>query len=136
MKINQILSITILFLVLMSCEDGLNCLIPKSAQLKNKTFPVATVDSYYYADLKAEINNEPRDQDYDYFFEVEGLPEGMDYFVNFRTISIEGSPQVSGTFDFTIYLFVEGPFGNQYDGSERPICDQSTSKNYTLIVED
>jgi len=135
MKIHQQLSIIIFVFLFSSCEDGLNCLIPKSAELQNKTFPIANIDDYYYSDLRAEINNEPRDDDYDYYFEVEGLPMGIDYFVNFRTISIEGTPEESGTFKFTIYLFVEGPFGEQYDGSEGPICDESTSKTYTLIVE-
>ena len=83
--------------VIFGCEDGLNCIIPKEPELPNKSFPIASTETYYYADLRAEINNEPRDDDYDYFFEIEGLPLGLDYFVNYRTISIEGTPELTGT---------------------------------------
>lgn len=128
-----ILFISSLFLFL-GCDDTLNCLIPKEPELDNKTFPIGSTESYYYVDLKAEINNEPRDDDYDYYFEVEGLPLGMDYFVNYRTISIEGTPEETGVFDITIYIDVEGPF-RDYDEEPSILCNNSTSKTYTLIIE-
>ena len=127
------LLVSILFLCL-GCDDALSCLIPKEPELDNKSFPIGSIESYYYVDLKAEINNEPRDDDYDYYFEVEGLPLGMDYFVNYRTISIEGTPDETGVFDITIYVDVEGPF-RDYDEDPSPLCDYSTSKTYTLIIE-
>lgn len=121
-------------LLFLSCDDPLSCLIPREPELSNKSFPIASTESYYYTDLRAEINNEPRDDDYDYYFEVSGLPLGMHYFVNYRTISIEGTPEITGTFDITIYLDVDGPFR---DYGEEPdlLCDYSTQKTYTLIVE-
>jgi len=120
-------------LLFLSCDDELNCLIPREPELPNKSFPIASTTSYYYTDLNAEINNEPRDDDYDYYFEVEGLPLGMDYFVNYRTISIEGTPETLGTYDITIYLDVDGPFRN--DDEQVILCNYSTQKTYTLIVE-
>ena len=58
----------------------------------------------------------------------------MDYFVNYRTISLEGTPEVSGIFDIIIYLDVEGPFRNDYDDPD-VLCNYGTSKTYTLIIE-
>ena len=126
---------TLLFLALVSsCREPL-CIFPKEPQLPNKEFPIGSTESYYYVDLSAEINNEPRDNDYDYYFDVVGLPAGMDYFVNYRTISLEGTPEVSGIFDIVIYLEVEGPFRNDYDDDPVELCNYGTSKTYTLIVE-
>lgn len=124
----------LLCLLFFSCRE-LDCLIPQEPELPNKSFPIASTESYYYVDLRAEINNEPRDDDYDYYFEVEGLPIGMDYFVNFRTISIEGTPELSGIYDIIVYLDVDGPFRDYFDEVPNVLCNYSTSKTYTLIVE-
>ncbi|MCT4630015.1 hypothetical protein [Winogradskyella sp.] len=131
MKKHLLLSV-LLFLLIFSCDEPL-CVFPKEPELDNKEFPIGSTESYYYVDLKAEINNEPRDNDYDYYFDVVGLPQGMDYFVNYRTISLEGTPEESGIFDITVYLDVEGPFRD--DDESDVLCDYSTSKTYTLIIE-
>lgn len=134
MSSNKSLLSILVFILLFSCEDPI-CVFPKEPELPNKQFPVGSTESYYYVGLTAEINNEPRDDDYDYFFDVVGLPLGMDYFVNYRTISLEGTPLESGTFQVTIYLDVDGPFRDNYDEDPDVLCDYSTSKTYTLIIE-
>jgi len=135
MKTYQVILICFSFFLLFACEDALNCIIPKEPELDNRAFPIGSIDTYYYIDLNAEINNEPRDDDYDYFFEVEGLPLGIDYYVDYRTISIEGTPEQTGTFDITIYVYVEGPFRANVDEEPDLLCDYSTFKTYTLIIE-
>ncbi|WP_426430711.1 hypothetical protein ACPX19_14285 [Winogradskyella sp. HB-48] len=122
------------FVLVFSCDDNL-CIFPKEPELPNKEFPIGSTESYYYVDLTAEINNEPRDNDYDYYFDVVGLPSGMDYFINYRTISLEGTPEESGIFEITIYLEVEGPFRNDFDDNPDVLCNYGTSKTYTLIIE-
>ena len=129
------LLITLLFLTFaFSCDEPL-CIFPKEPELANKQLPIGDTEHYYYVDINAEIKNEPRDNDYDYYFDVVGLPLGMDYFVNYRTISLEGTPEESGVFDITIYLEVEGPFRNDYDDDTDVLCNYGTSKTYTLIIE-
>jgi hypothetical protein len=129
------LLITLLFMALaLSCDEPL-CIFPKEPELPNMQFPIGDTESYYYVDLDAEINNEPRDNDYDYYFDVIGLPAGMDYFVNYRTISLEGTPEESGVYDVTIFLEVEGPFRNNFNEEPDVLCNYGTSKTYTLIIE-
>ena len=135
MKNSRFFPLIFLMFLFFSCEDILECIIPKEPELANKEFPVGNTENYYYVDVRAEINNEPRDDDYDYYFDVNGLPQGMDYFVNYRTISIEGTPEETGTFDVTIYLDVDGPFRNDFNDNGDVLCNYSTSKTYTLIIE-
>jgi hypothetical protein len=135
MKSTRSYTILLLSVLLFNCEDVFNCIIPREPELQNKEFPIGNMESYYYVDLRAEINNEPRDDDYDYFFEVSGLPEGLDYFVNFRTISIEGDALERGVFNVTIFLEVDGPFRDDFQDDVEVLCDYSTSKTYTLIIE-
>jgi hypothetical protein len=132
MKRHQFIPVLILYFVF-SCSEPL-CVFPKEPELANKEFPIGNTEDYYYVDLNAEINNEPRDDDYDYYFDVEGLPQGMDYFVNYRTISLEGTPEETGTFTIIIYLDVDGPFNN-FDEEPERLCNYSISKSYTLIIE-
>lgn len=132
MRKHYLLLLLLLSFFTFGCQNILDCIIPVEAELPNAEFPIGSTETYYYKQLTAEVNNEPRDDDYDYFFDVAGLPEGMDYFVNYRTISIEGRPLEAGTYTITIYLFVEGPFN---DNNETILCDEDTSKSYTFIIE-
>lgn len=141
MKKIKLLPLLLCFLCF-SCEDFWDCAIGRSAYIPDKTFPVGSTTSYYYVEFDAEVENEPRDNDYDYFFEVSesSLPAGLDYFVNYRTLSIEGTPTETGTFEVDVYLYVEGPLEEEYDGSGNvyyndPLCDSSIRKTYTLIIE-
>lgn len=135
MKIAHYLLFSFMVLLFFGCSDLLTCIIPKEPELGNKEFPIGSINTYYYVDLDAGIRNEPRDNDYDYFFDVEGLPLGLSYYVNFRTISIEGLPIEPGTYDITIYLEVDGPFRNQDDDVPEMLCGYTTSKTYNLIIE-
>jgi hypothetical protein len=136
MKASKILLLFFSF-TLLGCNDFLECLVDRRPELSNEQFPIANTESYYYVDIRAEINNEPRDDDYDYFFEfTDSLPAGLDYFVNYRTISIEGTPEESGTYRITLNVYVDGPFRNGFVEDNTVLCDYSASKTYTLIVEE
>lgn len=135
MKVHRFL---LIFLALFfSCADFWGCLIPKAPELEHKELPIGSTEIYYVVERDAGINNEPRDNDYDYFFNVEGLPLGLDYFTDFRTISIEGIPEVAGTFDITITITVsvDGPFRPIIDEEPEILCSYTTSKTYTIIIE-
>jgi len=132
MKKHYLLLLLSLSFLNFGCESFFDCIIPLEPELPNAQFPIGSTETYYYTDLTAEVNNEPRDDDYDYFFDVVGLPVGMDYFVNFRTISLEGNPEETGTFEVTVRLWVDGPFNNNNDSI---LCNDTTSKTYLLIIE-
>ena len=136
MKISRLLPFFALLFLLLGCSAESLCIIPREPELRNKEFPIGFVDNYYYVDVDAGIRNEPRDNDYDYYFDVVGLPEGMDYFVNYRTISLEGIPTQPGTYTIAIYVEVDGPFRNNFDEDLEILCNYSTSKTYTLIIEE
>jgi hypothetical protein len=135
MRTSKLLPLFLLSFLVFGCTaDGL-CIIPREPELRNKQFPIASTESYYYIDVDAGIRNEPRDNDYDYYFEVIGIPAGMDYFINYRTVSIEGTPIEAGTYEITVFVEVDGPFRNNFNEQPDRLCNYSTSKTYTLIVE-
>jgi hypothetical protein len=123
-----------------SCQDILECIINRHPELPNKTLGLAQVNQFYTESIQAEIKNEPLDNNYDYYFSIDGnLPRGIDYYVDYRTIVFEGEPYLAGTYKFTIRLSVEQSYNyseecennfNDCDG----LCSESTSQVYTIIV--
>ena len=134
MKSFRFVPILIGLFLFFGCDDVLSCIVPREPELKNNKFPIGSTETYYYAEVNAEIRNEPQDNDYDYYFDFEEpLPPGLDYYVNYRTISIEGQPELPGIYQITLLLYVEGPFR---DAAENVLlCENSISKTFTLIVE-
>lgn len=135
MKTSRFFLVLLLGIISFGCEDPLACVIPRKPELKTNSLPIGSTESYYYAEIKAEIINEPRDNNYDYYFDVSELPLGLDYYVNYRNLSIEGSPLVAGTYRVTVYLDVDGPFRNNFNEEPDILCDYSTSKTYSIIIE-
>ena len=128
------------FLLLISCQDALECIINKHPELSNQALSSAQVDQFYSDTITAQIKNEPSDDNYNYYFSIEGaLPSGMEFFIDYRTIIIEGTPLVSGTYNFTVRLTVEQA-DNYNDDCENTLndcdglCGDTTSQAYTLLV--
>jgi hypothetical protein len=128
------------FLCIYSCEDIFECIINRRPELANKTLAIAHVDQFYSEVITADIKNEPYDDGYDYYFNIEGqLPRGIEYYIEYRKVILEGIPLVSGNYNFKVRLSVvqianyndecESRF-NDCDG----LCEKSTSKEYTLLV--
>ena len=63
------------------------------------------------------------------------MPLGLDYFSDFRTLSIEGTPKVIGSFDITIKVNVDGPFRPIVNEEPEILCKYNSSKRYTIIIE-
>ncbi|GAA4973780.1 hypothetical protein [Algibacter aquimarinus] len=132
-----------LFFSSTNCENILDCIINVRPELKDKTLEIGFVDGNYYDNITAQINNEARDNNYDYYFDVSGrLPRGIvvDYDT-YREVILRGVPKESGRFRFTVSLevvalneFYYDDFGNEvYDD---PLCTDTTSRTYVLVIKD
>ncbi|WP_299224198.1 hypothetical protein [uncultured Psychroserpens sp.] len=133
----RLLPLLFLSLVMFSgCDDFLECIIDRRPEIHKTTFSDGRVDIYYYHEVTVEIKNETRDNDYDYYFEIGGqLPDGLEMFVNYRTVSFEGTPEVSGTYRFTLFLYVDPLFNNGGDcDCEEFLCSDSTSREFTITI--
>lgn len=136
MKFLRIIPLILCFLFF-GCEDILECIINKRPEIPNKNFVVGYVNHFYTDDFKSEIKNEPQDNDYDYYYEFYGdLPEGLEFYTDYRTVIIEGTPLEQGTFEFTIYLNVDPPeyYDEDSDQYEDSLCTDSTSKEFSITI--
>lgn len=140
MKHHLSLVLFLSLLTLTSCEDIIDCIINVRPELKGNELEPARLDEYYFETISAEIKNEPRDNDYDYYFSVSGnIPRGLDVVYNYREVVFEGIPREPGRYNIRVSLNVEAINEYYYDefGNERrrdPLCSHNTSKTYTLIV--
>ncbi|TBN04406.1 hypothetical protein EYD45_07245 [Hyunsoonleella flava] len=130
-------SILALFFLATGCQDVLECVINRKPILSDNRLGTAFVNQDYFELITAEIQNEPRDNDYFYFFSVIGdLPRGIDVYFDYRDVIIEGRPLERGRYRFTIRLDVEQADNycennlNDCDG----LCEESTARTYILTV--
>ncbi|GLB47788.1 hypothetical protein [Neptunitalea lumnitzerae] len=123
-----------------SCAEFFeDCLFwPAKPNIKTASIPQGNVNTYYYTEIEAEIENDPDDLNYYYDFDVEGeLPYGLEYWTYDNILIIEGTPQETGTFSFTVELYVEAPYrGNDDESDDNNIClgNDITHKTFTLRV--
>lgn len=135
MKATRLFSLLFVFLVLVSCEDALECALGIRPEINETAITTAFVDEVYEQRITAEVNNTANDNAYNYFFEVYGdLPAGIDVLFLAREIRIVGTPLEAGNFDFTVFLWVERFENGFYDTS--PTCGDEVSTNFTLVVNE
>ena len=133
----QFSTIILLLFVTTSCENFIDCINNVRPELPNKTFKSGTMNVFYSDGLRAGIKNEPRDEDYDYYFEVyDDLPEGIEIYTEYNNIYFEGVPLEPGTFTFILFLSVDPPVSYDYetDRYDDPLCTDNTSKTYTIVI--
>ncbi len=141
MKQSLAILIFLSFFLFTNCEDTLDCIINVRPVLPHKSLEIGLVNRYYFETITAEIKNEPRDNDYDYYFDISGeIPEGLNVIFDYRDVIIEGTPLKSGRYTFTVYLDVDPPYSYYYDdfGNERyddALCSDNTSKSYTIAIK-
>ena len=123
-------------------EDIADCILGRRPELTEKVFPVGRFAHYYLVEISAEIKNEPNDNDYDYFFQIDesSLPSGIEFNVEHRVVRFSGIPLERCTFEITVYLDVEGYDEPYYDEDGEiyysdGLCSSSTFETYTLVIE-
>ena len=112
-----------------------NCLPPEGPEFLTDSLPSATLNEVYQSNIKVNITNNPLDDSYQYYFYVSGdLPEGLTTYqkAHERTLSIEGTPVVSGSFSIKVSVEVRDATLGQYQTAD--LCTVDASKHYTLVV--
>ena len=126
----------LLILLLTSCYDIVDCIINRTPVLIEKELKVGIVNEFYSDFVLAEIKNDPDDNGYDYYFDVIGdLPNGIEWYVDYRKVYFEGTPTESGRFYFTVELYVDGEYyDGETDSMRDPLCDNETSRSFVIII--
>ena len=118
-------------------DDIFDCIINSRPVLRSDGLEDGTVDTFYSDYVYGEIENNPNDDNFDYYFDVYGnLPNGVDWYVDYRTVVFEGIPTRPGRYHFTVELWVEGPLvWNEATGVyDDNLCTDFTERNYTIVV--
>ena len=119
---------------LSSCQisDGqLQCIGNIYPSLPDQQLKAGTIGQYYYDDLVASMKNEPKNDEYYYYFEIEGqLPDGIEIYSDHRTLYFEGMPLIAGKFKFNINLNIEPYY------PEPSVCiNYDVSKEFIIIID-
>ncbi|UPT69832.1 MAG: hypothetical protein M0D53_11885 [Flavobacterium sp. JAD_PAG50586_2] len=126
-------------LLLSGCSELIDCVASARPDLHSKPLNTGTVGINYSDFVDADITNEPDDNAYDYFFQVDGnLPAGITYHEQGRKVFFTGVPTVAGTYTFDIRLTVDPPHYEDWgwNGGNR-VCfgDDTITKEFTIVIQ-
>lgn len=121
------------------CSELIDCVASARPDLHSKALNTGKVGINYSDFIDADITNEPDDNAYDYFFQVDGnLPVGMTYHEQGRKVFFTGVPTVAGSYTFRVRLTVDPPHYEDWgwDGGNR-ICfgDDTITKEFTIVIQ-
>lgn len=118
-------------------DSAIDCLDSDGPDFDTRTLAMPVLNQVYNEVLTARIENEPRDDNFDYRFELIGnLPVGITWrqqeFLG-RRIFFEGTPTELGSTEFTFLVAVEER--NQFNMENSGLCFTSRSRRFTLDVQ-
>lgn len=123
------------FLMLLSCDEALECVFGLEPEINETTIASATLNENYFQRITAEVDNAANDNSFDYFFDIIGdLPIGIDVVFFPRRIELIGVPEEAGAFEFTVFLAVERFENGFLDTS--PTCSDDVRTDFTLFVNE
>lgn len=135
MKIKKLIVYFLLLGCMSSCNEMMDCILSVEPELPSKVLAEGKVGTPYSDYLLASVKNDPHDGDYIYYFNVSGsLPDGIEAWVNNRTLTFEGTPTTAGHYTFKVRLEIE-PLYIDEDGSDN-ICfgDDTIERSYSIRI--
>lgn len=127
-------------LLLSGCAEMFDCIAKAEPNLHSKNLAPGRVGIAYTDFIDADVTNDPNDDEYDYFFSVEGnLPAGITYHEERRRIVFTGNPTQAGRFIFKVRLTIdpdEDYSDDPFDDGNR-ICfgDDTITKEFTMLIQ-
>ena len=120
-------------------DEILDCTINRGPVLSKKIFEGAYLGEFYSEYVRAEVQNDPSDNDYAYYFEIFGtLPPGIEAVVEYRKVTFQGIPTELGDYDITVYVYVEGDeiWDDETESWDDNLCYHSNSSTYTIKIHE
>lgn len=121
------------------CDALLDCIASASPELSNNDLVEGNRAQLYNDKVVASVKNDPNDNDYNYFFTIDGhIPPGINYSIIGREIRFNGNPTTAGTYTIKVRVTIEPLYDyddSGFNDSDR-IClgNDATSRNYTFII--
>jgi len=115
------------------CDVITDCLDDDGPVFNRSTLPPATLNQVYTETIVASIENEPRDDNFDYSWSITdgALPVGITTMVSGRRYTLSGTPIELGVYDFQVNVTVDDGLDSESSG----LCYRNRSKNFQLQVQ-
>lgn len=113
------------------CDTLIDCIDDDGPRFPSAALEPAILNQVYSETVRVSINNEPRDDNFIYDFNITGaLPEGISTSSSGRNFIFSGTPIESGSFVFTLFVEIE----DEFNFSESGLCFYTDSRRYELTV--
>ena len=132
MKNLNVFFLALVALLITGCDTVIDCLDDDGPRFPSVAIEPGILNQVYSETVRVSINNEPRDDNFRYDFNISGaLPEGLSTASSGRDFIFSGTPTETGTFVFTLFVEVEDNFGFNDDSG---LCFFSDSRRYEMTV--
>lgn len=124
-------------LLLVGCEDPLDCLIDDRPVLDTQKLNQPVLNQVFDASISVSVKNNPHDDLYDYDWRIEGaLPPGVSYTIDKRLLMFFGTPTSLGSYPYSVNVYVSSDWNWQdtYGQDADEHCRQNVERNYTMVV--
>ena len=115
---------------------ALDCLDSDGPEFNKSILAAPVLNQVYQETIVVSINNEPRDDRFNYSFTFRGeLPAGltgMQEGSNGRRYFLDGTPTETGTFKFDLFVSVEEP--SEFENNNSGLCYTNRTGNFELTV--
>ena len=135
-------SIVFILFTTFGCSELIDCIASTEPELKSKTLRLGYTGQTYSDFVEAAVKNDSHDNDYDYYFTIEGnFPPGLTYFKQGRKLFFNGSGSQSGTYTFKVVVTIDYPEYYDVDQGfweyDNRICfgDDTCSKTYKITIQ-
>ena len=132
MKNLNVFFLALVALLITGCDTVIDCLDDDGPRFPAVAIEPGILNQVYSETVRVSINNEPRDDNFRYDFNISGaLPAGLSTASSGRDFIFSGTPTETGTFVFTLFVEVEDNFGFDDDSG---LCFFTDSRRYEMTV--
>lgn len=129
-KLHTLLALTVLAGT--GCESAIDCLDNDGPEFLTRQISDPILNQVYSETITVAINNEPRDDNFQYDFQFSGgLPAGLTGSSIGRRYLLNGTPTEQGTYQFTVFVSVD----DNLLPSESGLCFYNASQTYEINVQ-
>ncbi|WP_343697217.1 hypothetical protein [Flavobacterium sp.] len=137
MKKNTVYKTLFLFVLALtsiSCETVLDCITDKKPSLIYKELYTGSTYIAYNENITFEIKKGNTEEYIISSASIDGnLPPGINYsVVDNSKVNFKGIPNKSGTYEFTVTIYVRRYINNEED--EDNLCDRGASQKYKIVI--
>lgn len=132
---SKVVILLVMILPFTSCETVLDCITGKKPNLISKELSTGSTYIGYNDNITFEMKKAKTEDYIISSVSIDGnLPSGINYsVVDNSKVNFKGTPNKSGTFEFTVTIYVRKSAYNEDEKDD--LCENGSSQKYKIVIK-